>query len=178
MFVKKCLSLLLAVLLCFSCFGCGKGKARDYVLTEDTFFLLMTNMQYYPEQYLDSKLEFDCFTYALTDVNGQTYICGVRKSSAEYGCTCGRDTIIGFVLESAEPLPEPRNQSADNGDKTWVHLTGKLKSAEKTEITIHAYRDDGTIDPDRNEVISFLSFEVASCDLIEDASGLQYYVIK
>ena len=174
--MKKAISLLLALVLCLSFFGCG--KAKDYVLTEDTFFLVMTNMQYYPEQYLESTLEFDCFTYELTDVDGKNYICGVRKSSSEYGCTCGRDTIIGFLLDSAEPLPAPRNQSEDNGDKTWVHLTGRLKSAEKTEITIHSYLPDGSVDPERNEVISFLSFEVDACDLIEDASGLQYYVIK
>ena len=174
--MKKGISFLLVLALCLAFFGCG--KARDYVLNEDTFFLIMTNMQYYPEQYLESTLEFDCFTYELTDVDGNRYICGVRKSSSEYGCTCGRDTIIGFLLESAEPLPEPRNQSADNGDKTWVHLTGRLKSAEKTEITIHSYLPDGSVDPERNEVISFLSFEVDACDLIEDASGLQYYVIK
>ena len=175
MVVKKTVSLLLAALMCLACFGCGKPK--DYVLTEDTFFLVLTNMQYYPEQYLESTLELDCFTYALDDVDGNRYICGVRKSSSEYGCTCGRDTIIGFVLESAEPLPEPRNQSANDGDKTWVHLKGRLKSAEKTDITIHAYLDDGSVDPDRNETVSFLTFEVAACDPIEDASGLAYYVI-
>ena len=174
--MKKAISLLLALVLCLSFFGCS--KAKDYVLTEDTFFLVMTNMQYYPEQYLESTLEFDCFTYELTDVDGKNYICGVRKSSSEHGCTCGRDTIIGFLLDSAEPLPAPRNQSEDNGDKTWVHLTGRLKSAEKKEITIHSYLPDGSVDPERNEVISFLSFEVDACDLIEDASGLQYYVIK
>lgn len=174
--MKKAIAFLLAVFVCLSLFGCG-GKTKDYVLNEDTFFLVMTNMQYYPEQYLGSTLEFDCFTYELVDVDGNSYICGVRKSSSEYGCTCGRDTIIGFVLESAEPLPEPRNQSENNGDKTWVHLTGSLKSAEKTDITIHSYLADGSINPDLNETVSFLTFEVAACDLIEDASGLAYYVI-
>ena len=111
--MKKAISLLLALALCLSFFGCG-GKTKDYVLNEDTFFLVMTNMQYYPEQYLGSTLEFDCFTYELVDVDGNSYICGVRKSSSEYGCTCGRDTIIGFLLESAEPLPEPRNQRRQN----------------------------------------------------------------
>ena len=175
--MKKCLCLLLALTLLCSLSACG-GKTKDYVLNEDTFFLVMTNMQYYPEQYADSALEFDCFTYALEDVDGNSYLCGVRKCSAGYGCTCGRDTIIGFLLESQTELPAPRNQSADNNDKAWVHLRGRLKNSEKTDITIHAYLPDGTIDPETTETISFLTFEVESCEEIENTEGLQYYVTK
>lgn len=169
---KRLLALAAALLLLLP--GCGGPK--DYTLDEETFFLVMTNMQYYPEQYLGSKLEFDCFTYELVDVDGSSYLCGVRKCSAGYGCTCGNDTIIGFVLDSDGALPAPKNQSDDSNDKTWVHLTGGLRDAEKETVTIHAYLPDGTVDPDRTEEIQFLVFEVESCELIEDYSGLNYYV--
>ena len=40
--MKKAVCLLLAVVLCLSLAACGSPK--DYVLTEDTFFLVMTNV--------------------------------------------------------------------------------------------------------------------------------------
>ena len=170
--IKK-IAFLFALISCLSVCACAQ---KDYVLNEDTFFLVMTNMQYFPESYLESTIEFDCFTYELQDVDGNTYICGVRKCSAGYGCTCGKDTIIGFILRSGESLPEPRNQSEDTNEKTWVHLKGRLQGAEKTTVTIHSYLDDGTVDPDNTEQIQFLVFEVESCELIEDYSNLSYYV--
>ena len=173
--MKKLVFVLLAIIVCFSCVACG---ARDYVLNENTFFLVMTNIQYYPENYLQSNIEFDCFTYDLVDVNGGSHICGVRKCSAGYGCTCGNDTIIGFVLEYSGELPAPRNQSEDNNDKTWVHLTGKLKDANKVKIEINSYLADGSIDPSKTEQIEFLVFVVESCEQIEDYSNLHHYVTK
>ena len=95
-----------------------------------------------------------------------------------FGCTCGRDTIIGFFLDTDKELPEPRNQSEDNPDKTWVHLRGKLKGTEKKEITIHAYLDDGSVDPANTELIQLLEFQVEDFEEIKDASGLKYYVTK
>lgn len=175
--MKKNLLLGFCVILCLFLSACGE-KNKDYILNEDTFFLVMTNMQYYPEQYLDSEIEYDCFTYNLEDVNGEVYTCGVRKCSSDYGCTCGNDTIIGFILESDEPLPEPRNQREDSADKTWVHLKGKLNTTQKKDITIHSYLPDGSVDPEKTELISFLVFDVESCDLIEDYSDLKYYVTK
>ena len=173
---KPVLTVLALICLCAVVLvSCGSD---GYVLNEDTFFLVMSNMQFYPEQYLGSDMEFDCFTYELDDVDGTRYICGVRKSSAEYGCTCGRDTIIGFILEYGGELPAPRNQSEDSVEKTWVHLKGQLKSADKTQITIHSYRPDGSVNPDVNEFIYFLTFSVESCELIADYSNLQYYVTK
>ena len=163
----------LLLLVCFTFAACGP---KDYVLNENTFFLVMTNIQYYPEQYLQSNLEFDCFIYELTDVNGNSYMCGVRKCSAGYGCTCGNDTIIGFVLEYDGKLPEPRNQSENTNDKTWVHLSGKIKSAEKINIEIHSYLEDGSINPDKTEQIAFLMFVVDSYELLTDYSNLNYYV--
>ena len=171
--MKKTGFLCFVLSLCLFLGGCG---SKDYVLDEDTFFLVMTNMQYYPEQYLDSEIEFDCFMYELTDVDGGSHICGVRKCSSGYGCTCGNDTIIGFLLNYVGTLPEPRNQSEDSNDKAWVHLSGKLQSADKTNITIHSYLPDGTVDPDNTEQIVFLVFNVESCEEIEDYSDLQYYV--
>lgn len=151
---------------------------NEYILTEDTFFLVMTNMQYYPEQYVGKNIEYDCFTYELTDVDGNGYICGVRKCSAEYGCTCGNDTIIGFILNYDGELPEPKNQSTDSSEgKTWVHLKGTMNSAEKTTITIHSYDADGNVIDGVNEQILFLEFQVESCELI-DGTNLAYYVTK
>lgn len=173
--MKRMLSLLLA-LLTFLFVGCT--QTNGYVLNESTFFLVMTNIQYYPEQYANADIEYDCFTYELIDTDGQRHLCGVRKCSSEFGCACGKDTIIGFFLESDAPLPEPRNQSADNGDKTWVHLKGRLKGSEKKTVTVYAVRADGTPDLDQTERISFPIFSVESCTTIEDASHLNYYVTK
>jgi len=156
--------------------GCGGNK--DYVLDESTYFLVMTNMLYYPEQYEGSDIECDCFTYSLTDVsNGTEYICGVRKCSSGYGCTCGNDTIIGFILEYDGELPEPKNQSEDTNEKSWIHIKGQLKSSEKTTVTIYSYTD-GQPNYDKTETISFLVFSVESCSVIEDYSSLNYYVTK
>ena len=172
--------IVVAVLLLVLCFIFASCGPKDYVLNESIFFRVMTNVQYYPEQYLDSTIEFDCFTYDLVDVNGTTYRCGVRKCSAGYGCTCGNDTIIGFVLENgeySEAFPEPRNQSEDSNEKTWVHLKGKLKSADKLTITLPstAQGADGSAVPDQ---IQMLTFVVEICELIEDYSNLNYYVSK
>ena len=166
---------LLALCLAVSLTGCG-DKTKEWVLDEETFFLVMTNMQYYPEQYLGANIEFDCFTYELRDVDDNAYLCGVRKCSSGYGCTCGNDTIIGFILDYDGALPAPRNQSEDSNDKTWVHLTGSLQSAEKKTVTIHAYRADGTVDPDKTEQIVFLVYDVDTCTPIDDYSDLNYYV--
>ena len=174
--MKKTICLLLALCLCLPLAACGKTK--NYVLTEDTFFLVMTNMQYYPEQYKDSELELDCFTYSLEDIHGNKYLCGVRKCSAEFGCVCGNDTVIGFILDAPFELPAPRNQSEASVEKTWVHLKGRLSSAEKEEIEIHSYLPDGTVNPDKTETIKFLHFNVESCDLIEDYQNLAFYVNK
>lgn len=153
-------------------------SADSYRLNEETFFLFMTNMQYYPEQYLGKEIAYDCFVYHLTDIEGNVYVCGVRKCSSGYGCQCGNDTIIGFLLEYDGEVPQPRNQSVDTNDKAWIHVTGTLVSAQKTDIRIHAYMADGSIDPDTIETISFLSFSVTSLEEIEDYSALNYYVTK
>lgn len=161
--------------MCVSCVACGP---RDYVLNETSFFMFMTNMQAFPEQYLQSQIDFDCFTYELVDVNGVSYMCGVRKCSSGYGCTCGNDTIIGFVLEynGEVELPEPKNQSEDTNDKTWVHLSGRIKSVDKIKIEMDLYLPDGTKDPNTNDKIEMLVFVVDSFELIEDYSNLHYYV--
>ena len=171
--MKKLALVLLLIILCCSLAACFDG-----VISENKFFFVMTTIQAYPENYIDMRLEFDCFTYDLQDVNGNSYICGVRKCSAGYGCTCGNDTIIGFVLEYNGDLPTPRNQSDLSKDKAWVHLVGKLKNADKINIEIHSYMADGTVDPNNTEQIQFLVFVVESCELIEDYSNLNPYVTK
>lgn len=173
--MKKALLLLLLLILALGLFSCGEDV--NYTLNEKTFFLVMTNMQYYPEQYIGKTITYDCFTYRLTDVSGNEYMCGVRKCSSGYGCNCGRDTIIGFILDYDGVIPEPKNQSEDTADKTWVHLVGTLPEAKKQEIEIYAYQGD-EIDYNTVERVVFYRFRVSSLTLIEDYSGLAYYVTK
>lgn len=42
---------IIVLLTAFLIFISGCGKKNEYILDEKTFFLVMTNMQYYPEQY-------------------------------------------------------------------------------------------------------------------------------
>lgn len=172
----KKINCLLVFIICFLTLfgGCTK---KEYKLDEKTFFLVMSNMLYYPQEYLNKNIEYDCFVYELEDINGKSYTCGVRKCSAEYGCKCGQDTIIGFVLNYGGEIPKAKNQSEDTNDKTWIHLSGKLDSAVKTEIVVHSYNQDGTINYDVNETISLYQFNVESLSEI-DGSNLQYYVTK
>ena len=171
----KALSLALAIvaLLIPAC-----KTSKDYVLTEKNFFLVLTNMWYYPTQYLGSTIECDLFTYEITDVNGEKYLCGVRKCSSGYGCTCGKDTVIGFILNYDGDIPAPKNQTEDTNDKSWIHIVGRLKSDKFVEIEINAYNDDGSIDQSKTEKINMLAFDVRSLSEIEDASELNYYVTK
>ncbi|MBP5404577.1 MAG: hypothetical protein J6Y74_01325 [Clostridia bacterium] len=170
--MKKAVVILLVLLFLFAA-ACGGQDG--YVLTEDNFFLVMTNMIYYPQQYADKEITFDAFTYALTDVEGREYMCAVRKCSSGYGCNCGKDTVIGFILDYDGEIPAPRNQSADGADKTWIHTTGKLVFTDDfapTEIRIYA-ADGSTV-----ETVSFYTFRAAELTLIENYSDLQWYVTK
>lgn len=136
----------------------------------------MDNIIRYPEEYINKELTLDCFTYNVEDVNGGITVCGVRKCSSGYGCKCGRDTIIGFILnyENGE-IPAARNQYENNVEKTWVHLTGHLASKQKTDITIYSYNPDGMQSTD-TEDIQFLTLNVESLELIQDYQNLRYYV--
>ncbi len=177
--MKKTVAILCVILTLLFC-GCQKGGETEtdkYVLNEKSFFLVMTHIQYYPSQYEGKTIEFDCFTYELTDVNGVSYTCGVRKCSAGYGCTCGKDTIIGFILNYSGEIPAPKNQGEDTNDKTWVRLSGTLAGSEFKEIKIYAYSGD-EIDYNTVETIKFLTYNVESLNSIEDYSSLNYYVTK
>ena len=162
--VKKVLMLLSIPFLLSSC-------SRNYDMNESTFFLVMTNIQYYPEDYVNKDLSFDSFTYKLTSVQGDEYMCVVRKCSSGFGCKCGKDTIIGFIVSNDVELPEPKNQYDDTNDKTWVHVTGQIKSSDKT--TFEIYNADSV-----PEEVSFLSLEIKDFSIIEDYSNLHYYVDK
>ena len=162
--VKKALVILSIPFLLSSC---GNG----YDMNESTFFLVMTNIQYYPEDYVNKDLTFDSFTYKLTSVQGEEYMCVVRKCSSGFGCKCGKDTIIGFVVKNYEGLPEPKNQYDDTNDKAWIHVTGQIKSADKKVFEI--YNADN-----EPEEVSFLSIEIKDFSIIEDYSNLHYYVDK
>ena len=170
--MKKHLPLLL--LIPFVMTGCQNNKC---VITESTFFLTMTNMQFFPKRYLDKDITLDCFTYNVSDVNNNTYCCGVRKCTAGFGCKCGKDTVIGFILNYEGEIPEPRNQYEDTNEKTWIHITGQLVSEEKTSIEIYSYDTDGNI-TDQTETVQFLSFNVSSLELIADYARLKYFVSK
>lgn len=159
--------LLLPLLLLSSC----GTKQNSYVLNESTFFLVMTNIQYYPEEYINKDITFDCFTYELTSVSGESYLCGVRKCSSGFGCKCGKDTIIGFIMDKDIGLPTPKNQYENTNEKAWIHVTGQLESVNKTSFFIYG------VDNNQEEV-QFLSFKVNTFDVIEDYSKLHYYVEK
>lgn len=181
--MKKCYKkrVLLCIAAMFSAFAVlfsGCGEKNEYILDESTFFFVMNNLQYYPEQYQGKNIEFACFTYDLTDVDGAVYRCGVRKCSSGYGCTCGNDTIIGFILDYGGKIPEPKNQSENTNEKTWINLKGTLASSNKTKISIYAYNADGSVDETRIETIEFLTFSVEKLSIITDYSGLNYYVVK
>ena len=167
---KKIFSLLLLPLLLTSC---GSDKC---VISENRFYLIMDNIIRYPEEYVNKEIAVDCFTYNIENVDGDVTVCGVRKCSSGYGCKCGRDTIIGFILKYEDgDIPAAKNQYENNVEKTWVHLTGHLESKQKTTITIFSYNADGTPSTDAEE-IQFLTLNVESLELIDDYQNLRYYV--
>ena len=147
------------------------GCSKNYDMNEKTFFLVMTNIQYYPEEYIGKDISFDSFTYELTSVQGDSYLCVVRKCSSGFGCKCGKDTIIGFVVDNNLDLPEPKNQYDDTNDKAWIHIVGQIKSTDKKVFEI--YNADNV-----PEEVSFLSLEIKDFSVIEDYSNLHYYVDK
>lgn len=167
---KKMISLMALPFLLTAC------SSNNCNITENKFFLMMDNIILYPEEYIKKELTLDCFTYDVEDVEGNVTVCGVRKCSSGYGCRCGRDTIIGFILkyENGE-IPAAKNQYENNPDKTWIHVTGHLASKQKTTITIYSYNPDGTQSTDTEE-IQFLTLNVETLELIEDYQGLRYYV--
>ena len=162
--MKKILPLLAVPFLLMGC-----SNQNSYVLTETSFFLVMTNIQYYPEEYLSKDITFDCFTYELTSTSGETYMCGVRKCSSGFGCKCGKDTIIGFIMDKDIGLPSPKNQYEDTNEKSWIHVTGQIESVNKTVFKI--YTADNT-----EEEVQFLSFRVDDFSLVEQYDSLHYYV--
>lgn len=165
------------LLLIPSLFALVACQQSSYVLKESTFFLVMTNIQYYPEEYVGKDITLDCFTYNVADKNGTEYLCGVRKCTAGFGCRCGKDTVIGFILNYEGDIPEPKNQYDDTNEKAWIHIVGQLASEEKTSIEIYSYDAEGNI-TDQTEIVEFLSFNVSSLDTITDYSGLAYFVNK
>lgn len=173
---SKKIAFAVCVLCLLFCGLTACGGTNSYDLTETTFFRVMSNMLFYPEQFLEKKVSLDCFVYEIEDaVTGEEYVCGVRKCSSGYGCTCGNDTIIGFILEYGDEIPAARNQSEDTTDKTWIHISGQLVNAEKTYVNVYSYKDGQPTDS--TEKIYFYRFAVDSLSEI-DGSGLQYYVTK
>ena len=153
------------------------GCQNDCNIPESNFFLVMTNIQYYPEEYVNKNITLDCFTYSVKDVNNKDYLCGVRKCTAGFGCRCGKDTVIGFILTYEGEIPEPKNQYEDTNEKAWIHISGQLASKEKTAIEINSYDANGNI-TEQTEVVEFLTFNVSSLETITDYSKLAYFVSK
>ena len=147
------------------------GCSKNYDMNESTFFLVMTNIQYYPEEYIGKDISFDSFTYKLTSTQGDDYLCVVRKCSSGFGCKCGKDTIIGFIVDNDLGLPEPKNQYDDTNEKAWVHIVGQIKSTEKTEFEIYNANNEP-------EPVQFLYLEIKDFSIIDDYSNLHYYVDK
>ena len=152
---KKGMTLLAASILLTGCY------TPKYDMDESTFFMVMTHIQYYPEDYIDKTISFDSYTYELTSTKNDKYLCVVRKCSSGFGCKCGKDTIIGFIVSNQVELPAPKNQYDDTNDKSWVHIVGQIKSEEKTEFEIYT-SDNST------ETVQFLSIEVVEFTVIED----------
>lgn len=169
---KKTLLIIPSLFALAACSGSSGCK-----LTETTFFLVMTNIQYFPEEYADKEISLDCFTYNVTDKDNNEYLCGVRKCTAGFGCKCGKDTVIGFILNYEGDIPEPKNQYEDTNEKSWIHIVGKLASTNKTPIEIYSYDADGN-PTDQTEIVEFLSFNVSSLETIDDYSKLAYFVNK
>ena len=163
---KKILSCLLTPLLLIGC-----SNQNNCIIKEKTFFLVMTNIQYFPEEYINKNIELDCFTYSIMDIHEKEYICGVRKCTAGFGCKCGKDTVIGFILNYDGEIPAPKNQYENTNEKSWIHIGGQLSSVEKTNIQI--YSNDGQV-----EEVEFLSFDVSTLEEISDYSDLAYFVSK
>ena len=172
--MKKIIIIIILSLLCLLT-ACKSDK--NQVITEEMYFRVMTNILYYPEQYEGKTLELDCFTYELEDVDGNKYLCGVRKCSSGVGCKCGRDTIIGFILKSEQELPSPKNQNIETNDKMWIHIKGSLNSMRAKEIRIYAWNGD-KVDYNKIETVNFYVFEVESFSVVEDYSKLAYYVTQ
>ena len=147
------------------------GCTNKYAMNENTFYLVMTNIQHFPEEYIDKEISFDSFTYKLTSVTGDDYLCIVRKCSSEFGCKCGKDTVIGFLVDNDLGLPEPKNQYDDTNEKAWVHVVGELKSTERIAFDIY----NGNNEP---ETVKFLKLQVNNFSVIDDYSNLHYYVDK
>lgn len=163
---NKLISLMFIPFILTSC-----GDPNSYVLNEKNFFLVMTHIQYYPEEYLNKDITFDCFTYELTSTLGDNYLCAVRKCSSGFGCKCGKDTIIGFIVSQDIGLPEPKNQYENTNDKSWIHVTGQIESIETIEFSIYSSNDT-------TEQVQFLSFRIDEFSIIDDYSNLHYYVEK
>lgn len=175
-FLSKKIAFAVCFLCAIFCVCTACDGAASYDLTETTFFRVMTNMLYYPEQYLGKEVSLDCFVYEIEDAEtGEKYTCGVRKCSSGYGCTCGNDTIIGFILEYAGDIPAARNQSEDTSDKTWIHISGQLVDAEKTFVSVHSYVNGQPTEA--LEKIYFYRFAVNTLTGI-DGKDLAYYVTK
>ena len=153
------------------------GCQNDCNIPESNFFLVMTNIQYYPEEYVNKNITLDCFTYYVKDVNNKDYLCGVRKCTAGFGCRCGKDTVIGFILNYEGEIPEPKNQYENTNEKSWIHISGQLASKEKTPIEINSYDASGNI-TEQTEIVEFLTFNVSSLETITDYSKLAYFVSK
>ena len=151
------------------------GCAADGNIKENRFFLTMYNIQLYPEEYINKQITLDCFTYDIEDINGKITTTGVRKCPSAYGCKCGKDSVIGFILNYDGEIPAARNQAEDSVEKTWIHISGKLASQEKTTLELPSTDADGNPITD---TIQFLTLNVDSLNLIEDYQNLNWYVTK
>ena len=162
-----------------SILGLSACTTDNSVLTEQTFFLVMTNIQTYPEEYIDKDLTFDCFTYELKATDGTSYMCGVRQCSSGFGCKCGKDTIIGFILNSEKQLPEPKNQYDNTNDKLLCGTGCNTEDNGKIKIVCTLYPEyewinaviDGVDGIDKpklliNSSIDFHSYQASVDDIV------------
>lgn len=160
---------------CFALPACGKEGEKRYSLSEATFYKVMYNMVYFPDQYLGATIDLDCFVYEIEDAKtGELFVCGVRKCPSNVGCKCGNDSVLGFLLSYGGTIPAARNQTANDSDKTWIHIAGSLAGTDLTGVNVYTYDAEGN-KTDSVEKIYFCTMNVSELTEI-DGSGLNYYV--
>lgn len=154
--------------------GCAQ-KGKEHVLNDVTYYLVMQSMLFNPSAYLQDTFVLECFVYEIEDVQtGEVFTCGVRKCPSNIGCRCGNDSVLGFRLLFDGDIPPARNQTANDSDKTWIRVSGKLAGTELTGVDVYRYDAEGN-PTNTIETIYFCSLEASSLEEI-DGSELSYYV--
>ena len=117
--MKKSLLLLIPSLLLLT------GCQNDCNIAESTFFLVMTNIQYYPEEYVNKNITLDCFTYnvkaGICDLTGK--LCGEKKTFS--GKVGAYSSVSLFVFGEAVPENAFMYAKGEIGDNAYQTADNK-----------------------------------------------------